>query len=256
MTDAASPPPEACPQGGPAPRTGLWARRAQGLLGRIGLRLLVVNFIVVLVPIVGIEFARVHERQLLESLERDMRNQAVLVRSLLETDLARGVSLPIRATQSCSPTPRAAHARAFDCWMPLAPFSSIPTRMALPRARFPARTSQPPATRPGCRRPDQSEARSTDSKAWPEVADRVEVRAALLGFPAARTRVRQRDPGVFLFLTEPIRAAGTCSAPLRGTLDPACHGRAVSHPRGPLPRPFRGRRLHRPCHLAPGVVEY
>jgi two-component system sensor histidine kinase ChvG len=47
-----------------------------------------------------------------------------------------------------------------------------------------------------------------DPNAWPEVSERVEVRAALAGAPAARTRRRDRDPGVFLFVAEPIRNEG------------------------------------------------
>jgi len=56
-------------------------------LGRIRVRLLVVNLVALLVPVAGLEFARVHERQLLDGLERDMRNQATLVRALVERDL-------------------------------------------------------------------------------------------------------------------------------------------------------------------------
>src|SRR3954466_8491267 len=63
-----------------------WRRGA----GRIRTRLLVVNLLVVLVPIAGLEFARVYERQLLDGLERDMQNQAVLVKTSLEAGLARG----------------------------------------------------------------------------------------------------------------------------------------------------------------------
>ncbi len=63
------------------------------VVGRIGVRLLVINLLGLLVPIAGLEFARLHERQLLEGLERDMRDQAAIVRVVLEDDLARGVPL-------------------------------------------------------------------------------------------------------------------------------------------------------------------
>ena len=43
---------------------------------------------------------------------------------------------------------------------------------------------------------------------WPDVPMRREVRSALLGHPDAQTRVRGRAPGVFLFITEPIRHSG------------------------------------------------
>src|SRR6187551_2847119 len=59
-------------------------------IGRIRTRLMVVNLVVVLVPIAGLEFARLYERQLLDALQRDMQNQAVLVKASLEAGLARG----------------------------------------------------------------------------------------------------------------------------------------------------------------------
>src|SRR5262249_49194173 len=47
-------------------------------------------------------------------------------------------------------------------------------------------------------------------------ADRIEVRIALGGVPAARTRFRARDPGVFFFIAEPVhdgdRVAGAVYA--------------------------------------------
>src|SRR6185436_1249550 len=51
-------------------------------------RLLAVNLLVVLIPAAGLEFARIYERQLLDGLERDMVNQAVLLRTLVEDALA------------------------------------------------------------------------------------------------------------------------------------------------------------------------
>src|SRR5262245_25859373 len=62
-------------------------------LGRIRYRLLAVNLLVVLVPVAGLEFARIYERQLLAGLERDMRNQALLVRTMLEAEIEGGVPL-------------------------------------------------------------------------------------------------------------------------------------------------------------------
>ena len=64
-----------------------WARR---IAGSLRVRLLLVNVVVLLVPVAGIEFARIHERQLLHALERDMRDQAVLARH------------PAAATDRCS----------------------------------------------------------------------------------------------------------------------------------------------------------
>src|SRR5690606_34986333 len=65
-------------------------------LGRIRVRLLVVNLIVLLVPVAGLEFARIYERQLLGGLERDMRDQGALVRSTIETAIDEGLALEDR----------------------------------------------------------------------------------------------------------------------------------------------------------------
>ena len=68
-------------------------RALRRLSGSILARLLLVNLMVLLVPWAGLEFARIHERQLLLSLERDMRDQAVLAREIAEDALARGAPL-------------------------------------------------------------------------------------------------------------------------------------------------------------------
>ena len=62
-------------------------------LTRIRTRLVLVNLTVVLVPVAGLEFARIHERQLLDGLERDMRNQASLVQAQVQATLAAGEPL-------------------------------------------------------------------------------------------------------------------------------------------------------------------
>ena len=72
-----------------------WLLRARRALGRIGLRLLIVNLVVLLVPVAGLEFARLYERQLLGALERDMRHQAVLVRRMVEASSAAGDPLDV-----------------------------------------------------------------------------------------------------------------------------------------------------------------
>jgi len=59
------------------------ARRALRHLARIRYRLLLVNILIAAVPLVGISFARMHEEQLLASLEQDMVHQAQLVRAII-----------------------------------------------------------------------------------------------------------------------------------------------------------------------------
>src|SRR5688572_26046528 len=58
-----------------------WVRH----LARIRYRLLLINVIVAAVPVFGIAFAEMHERQLLAALERDMIHQAELVRAVVRT---------------------------------------------------------------------------------------------------------------------------------------------------------------------------
>ena len=179
-------------------------------LGRIGVRLILVNGLVLLVPVVGLEFARIHERQLLEALERDMKNQAALVRSMIESDLDHGVALDDPG-----------HAEILT-----AAARSTRTRVRLLDAQGavvadshengPPEGPEPPPPRL-LRRPfrphdevplSQLQPDPASPDAWPDLASRVEVRAALAGTPAGRTRRRDRDPGVFLFIAEPIREGG------------------------------------------------
>lgn len=73
-------------------KTGTWDWLVHQL-ARIRTRLLLVNLTVVLVPVAGLEFARIHERQLLDGLERDMRNQAALVQMHVHASLIAGEAL-------------------------------------------------------------------------------------------------------------------------------------------------------------------
>jgi two-component system sensor histidine kinase ChvG len=56
-------------------------------LVRIRTRLLVINLIAVLVPVVGIEWARSYERESLRALEDDMIHQVQVIRTILEHNL-------------------------------------------------------------------------------------------------------------------------------------------------------------------------
>ncbi|MEO7332014.1 MAG: HAMP domain-containing protein, partial [Minicystis sp.] len=180
--------------------------------GRIGVRLLLVNLLVLLVPIAGLELARIHERQLLESLERDMKNQAALVRSLVEADVraGRGLDDP-RHAEILTDAARQTRTRirlldprgvtvvdSHEKGPPEGP-ESPPPRM-LPRTRLSNDDGQVPMS--------ELARDPSDPNAWPEIPERGEVRAALSGQRGAYTRMRARDPGVFLFISEPIRHEG------------------------------------------------
>jgi two-component system sensor histidine kinase ChvG len=180
-----------------------------GLPGRILPRLLLVNLLVLLVPWAGLEFARLHERQLLVSLERDMRNQAVLAREIVEDRLAYGDAL--------------GSSRTLAILVDAARSTRTRTRVLGPRgavvldshAMGPPEGPEPPppvlvpadvyAIGGDVRRAATS---SAHDLRWPAVEDRSEVRDALRGRPSASTRLRDRHPSVILFVTEPIRSRG------------------------------------------------
>jgi two-component system sensor histidine kinase ChvG len=190
----------------------MWAflRRVVRALGRIGVRLLVVNLVVLLVPVVGLEFARIHERQLNEALERDMQNQVALVRATVEADLAEGAQLgDHRMVAILTDAARSTRTRVrlLDRQGGVAADShefGPPEGPELPPPRIIPRSSRERGEPSFAdMQPDPK-----DRGTWPEVADRTEVRAALAGARASRTRIRARDPGVFFFVAEPIREGG------------------------------------------------
>lgn len=191
-------------------------------LGRIRVRLLIVNLAVLLVPVVGLEFARIYERQLLSSLERDMRNQAALTREMLETGMARdrplaapevGLTITSAARQTRTRI-RILDERgvpvldSHEHGPPEGPEPPAPT--ILPSSAYDtARRVRSGGT--DVRQVASSSAPewfSPPQEIWPIVPERREVRSALAGHPDAYTRVRDAEPAVFLFLSEPIRFEG------------------------------------------------
>jgi len=186
-------------------------------LGRIRFRLLFVNLIVLLVPIAGLEFARLYERQLLDSLERDMRDQAVIVGELVQDHLQRGM----RLEDSRHARLLAAAARRTRTRIRLLDMTG--SVAADSHSRGPPEGAEPPppyvlGTSVGSVL-DSVDVRSSGSssigrgaralESWPAVPQRVEVSAALRGRPSSRTRIRRDPPGVFLFVAQPIWRAGS-----------------------------------------------
>jgi two-component system sensor histidine kinase ChvG len=167
-------------------------------LGRIRVRLLVVNLVVVLLPVAGLELAKTYERQLLDALERDMRDQAVVVRRFLEADLRRGGRLDDEAHEEA--LRRAARrtrtrVRLLDAAgiVVVDSHRDGPPEGPEPRPPWLASASAAP---------------SIAMEPWPAVGERSEVRDALEGRPSGFTRLRDRNPGVLLFVTEPIQPRG------------------------------------------------
>lgn len=177
------------------------------LASRLGTRLLLVNLLVVLVPVVGVEFARLYERRLLDALERDMGNQSALVAEQVALDLGAGRPLadPAHATllRRAARTTRT-RIRLLD------PAGNV---VADSHANGPPEGPEPAMADSSLFESaarDLSQARPSDAPRWPEVPERREVRAARAGVgPATTTRYRARDPGVLLFLALPIRVEGS-----------------------------------------------
>lgn len=138
---------------------------------RIRYRLLLVNVLVVAVPVCGIAFARMHERQLLVALERDMIHQAQLLRAALLAD-PNGLHLESRGPML------AASAR------------DTRTRIRLLDARGALVADSHPGGPPLA------------------LAERREVRAALGGRYGAATRLWETQERVFLFVALPIVQRG------------------------------------------------
>lgn len=196
----------------PAPeRIRRWVRR---LLGRIGLRLLLVNLLVVLVPVAGLEFARLYERQLLGALERDMRHQAVLIRRMLEV----GPESPALGSETQQEVLRLAAAdtrtrvrvitRDGDVLLdshrdgaPEGPEPHVPSLLGTPSVAPGSLTNGRYVARAGDFSAQWSDAHD---EGWPDLPARAEVARAFTGERASFTRVRERSPEVLLFVAEPV----------------------------------------------------
>ncbi len=182
--------------------TGL--RRAAA---RIRTRLLVVNLLVVLVPIAGLEFARLYERQLLDGLERDMQNQAVLVKTELEAGFARGEAFGTPAQEA----QLVAAARQTRTRIRLV---EAEHGMVADSHRFgPPEGKEPPApilTREGMTGEidgslGRVHARINAADPGAPLPTRPELVQAFHGKRATATRICEDPPAVFLFLAEPVR---------------------------------------------------
>lgn len=183
-------------------------RRLFEALDRISLRLLLVHLVLLLVPIAGLEFARIHERQLLASFERDMRNQSVLVARALEDDLASGFALEdtrhARVLAAAATTTRT-RVRVLDRGGVVVVDSHGAGAPEGPEPRASEWLVATAGSGGAGLELLEGRSRGRDDE-WPAVARRREVRAALAGRGDAITRVRFEPPAVFLFVTEPIRS--------------------------------------------------
>jgi len=178
------------------------------LAGRLGVRLILVNLVVLLVPVAGLEFARIHERQLLDGLERDMRNQAALVRAMLELHPAEEAlaSPEVDAILRHAAVRTRTRIRVID---PLGAVVMDSHSGGPPEGPERPAASVLPSAIYDLPRPSWGFSYFTPItlRAWPEVSQRTEVRRALRGRSAAATRYRSEAPSVILFVTEPVLRA-------------------------------------------------
>ena len=189
---------------GGLPAFGVRLSRAAG---RIRVRLLVVNLAVVLVPVVGLEFARLYERQLLDGLERDMQNQAVLVKAVVEASLARGEgfgtpdqeSLLVRAAVQTR-----TRIRLVDSTRGVLADSH---RNGPPEGKE-AQPSFLGRERPSLRQTLRSWRDPQHGDPGLELSRRAELLGAFGGQRSTAARVSHDPPAVYLFLAEPVREQG------------------------------------------------
>src|SRR6188768_3725454 len=189
------------------PRRWFLLERLRRRIGRIRTRLLTVNLVVVLVPVAGLEFARLYERQLLDGLERDMQNQAVLVKVSLQAGFARGEAFGT-PEQEAELTAAAAQTRTrirlIDAQRGVLVDSH---RNGPPEGKEPR---APLLTRERAVEFEQSLATTADARRGPREPElplekRPELQGAFQGRRSTATRVVRRPPAVFLFLAEPVR---------------------------------------------------
>jgi len=179
------------------------------VLGRIGVRLVVVNLVVLLVPVAGLEFARIYETQLLGALERDMKDQSALVRAEVEQRLAEDpsqdmldVADPVETLVTRAARTTRTRVRVLDADGAVIVDSH---REGPPEG---AEQDAPSVLGRSLERAADDVRWRGAGPVWPDVPEREEVRGALAGNPTAKTRVRARAPAVLLFVAEPIRVDG------------------------------------------------
>lgn len=175
-----------------------WAWRQ---LVKIRTRLLVINLVAVLVPVVGIEWARTFEQEGLRALELGMQNQAQILRTLLEENLDEAgkvrFELVSRALEQVALRTRM-RVRLLDRTGRLVADSHIKGAPEGPEpgvSRWFGKEQPPERLHP----PQEPSTAPADP-----LSHRVEIRAAAKGQLGTATRVHRRIGRVFLFLALPV----------------------------------------------------
>ncbi|MFN0253365.1 MAG: sensor histidine kinase [Kofleriaceae bacterium] len=165
-------------------------KRVATHLARIRYRLLLINLIVAAVPIVGISFANMHERQLLVALEQDMIHQAQLVRAAITTDGTRTLDSH-QATLVIAARSTRTRIRILD---------------AAAIVRADSHRGGPPegAERPVPQLFGESPTHPPEVPKPIDLASRTEIKTALAGRYGAATRLWDNQDRVYLFSALPV----------------------------------------------------
>lgn len=181
-------------------RIGAAAGRIWRQLVRIRTRLLVINLVAVLVPVVGIEWARSYERESLRALEHDMLHQVQVIRTILEHNLDEEkrprFDLVSRALETFAKRTRM-RIRLLDQRGAVVADSH---RKGAPEGPEPEVSTwfgkKPP--------PERRHATSRPSTDPGPLNDRGEIMAASRGELGTATRIHERIQRVFLFVAMPV----------------------------------------------------
>ncbi|MBA2544691.1 MAG: HAMP domain-containing protein, partial [Deltaproteobacteria bacterium] len=175
----------------------MWARSISAIgrlarqVARIRYRLLLVNLIVAAVPLVGITFARMHEEQLLESLEQDMIHQAQLMRAVV---LSRDIPLASHErTLARAARETRTRIRLLDATGAVAADSH--------RSGPPEGAERPVPYLLGGESPTHE---AETPRPIEPLADRREIKTALAGHYGAATRLWDNQERVYLFSALPV----------------------------------------------------
>jgi len=175
-------------------------QRVKSQLVPIRTRLLVINLIIVMVPVLGIEWARTFERESLKALEQDMVHHAQIIRTVLEQNLGpdgkpqfaiagRAVERVAKRTRMRIRLLTRKGALIADSHLkgaPEGPEPPVPKLWGTPEPPERRHPPNQPSTDPG------------------PLQQRIEIRDAMRGQLSTATRVHQRIQRVFLFVALPV----------------------------------------------------